>query len=613
MSLEESLRDTNAPVHPDDRAPAEAAWADKAKLGEPFEYELRMRRHDGIYRWFLARCVPAFDPSGQLSGWYGTSTDIHDRKLMEDALRASEAQFRTLSESLPDMLWISDATGQPIYQNPAWKSYTGLTSQQLATQGFSTMHHPDDTQRVLQVWEQANRMGEPFEIEMRMRRHDGIYRWCNGRTAPIKDQDGNIIRWIGTIADVHDRKVASRNNQFLADIGKHLTTSTNPQDLMWQVVEAIAQHFAVSRAGFASFDAEAGRITLYRDYHANATSLAGNYPQWWLPAEYLDQLNAGKSLVIHDFISDERTSSLYSSAFAWTGLRAGAAVPLLRHDRCVAVLFIADNAARQWADDEIELLRTVAERAWLTLESNRVHLETQVLNTLLESRVAERTHELEQSREQLRQLTSHVAQAREDERARIAREVHDQLGGALTVAKMSLAQITKRLTMDEDLAKRIEDFRNQIDELVQTSRRISYDLRPSMLDDFGLFAAIEWQAHDWERRTGILCKLDLDDEEVGLNSASRTAVFRAFQESLTNIARHAQATQVHVSAQVSGQHMLLSVRDNGCGISMDRARNGKSMGLLGMRERIREVAGDVEISSKPGEGTIVALRVPISA
>jgi signal transduction histidine kinase len=289
------------------------------------------------------------------------------------------------------------------------------------------------------------------------------------------------------------------------------------------------------------------------------------------------------------------------------------AVPLLRQDRCVAVLFIADHVARQWTESEIELLRTVAERAWLAIESNRVHMETRMLNTLLESRIAERTQALEQSGEQLRQLTSHVAQAREDERARIAREVHDQLGGALTVAKMSLAQITKRLSMDDDIAKRIEDFRNQIDELVQTSRRISYDLRPSMLDDFGLFAAIEWQAHDWERRTGITCKLDLGDVEVSLDSASRTAVFRAFQESLTNIARHAQATQVHVSAQVRDNHMLLSVRDNGCGISMDKASNGKSMGLLGMRERIREVAGDVDISGKVGEGTIVVFRVPISA
>jgi PAS domain S-box-containing protein len=611
LSLEESLQDSNAPVHPDDRRAAESAWTNNLQTAQPFEYELRIRRHDGAYRWFLARCVPSFDKAGQRNGWYGTSTDIHDIKLNEEALRASEAQFRTLSESLPDMLWIADASGRPLYQNPAWRKFIGMTSDEIAAKGFAWLHHPDEVNTIMKIWAEARHAGQPFSVEMRMRRHDGEYRWCSGRTAPVKDGSGNVIRWIGTIIDVHERRQEERNTQFLADLGAHFSQATDPQALMWQVVEASAQHFGISRAAFASFDSESLRITVFRDVHAGVPSIAGNYPQWWLPSEFLDLLNRGETISIHDLMADARTSAIYQSTFKSMGLRALVAMPLLRNGRCAALLFMADHQPRNWTSSELDMLRMVADRTWLAVESNRVHFETQMLNAILETRITERTRALEQSHEQLKQLTAYVERAREDERTRIAQDVHDQLGGALTVLKMSLAQITKRLDVKGDMTQRLDDFKLQIDELVRVSRRISYDLRPSMLDDFGLFAAMEWQGREWERRTGIVCTLRLPDVEVHLDRAGRTAIFRVFQEALTNVARHAAATEVIVTAQVQRHGLTLSISDNGNGISHETLQNIKSLGLMGMRERMREIAGDLEIRRRTEGGTIVSIHVPL--
>lgn len=201
---------------------------------------------------------------------------------------------------------------------------------------------------------------------------------------------------------------------------------------------------------------------------------------------------------------------------------------------------------------------------------------------------------------------------REDERSRMAREVHDELGGALTVVKMSLAQIMKRIDSDAGVAPRLNDLRNQIDVLVQSVRRISYDLRPSMLDDFGLLATMEWQAQEWQQRTGIACTLDLPrGVDASLNDKVRTAVFRVFQESLTNVARHAQATEVHVSARLDSNQLQVTVQDNGKGISPEALQGASSLGLMGMRERMSEVGGEVEFASEAGKGTTVIIHVPV--
>ena len=216
------------------------------------------------------------------------------------------------------------------------------------------------------------------------------------------------------------------------------------------------------------------------------------------------------------------------------------------------------------------------------------------------------------ARQQLRDLTAYLQTAREEERTRIAREIHDELGQTLTALKFDLSWLTKRLPRDNpDLAERAAVMSGLIDETIHTVRRVATELRPGLLDDLGLAAALEWQAQEFAERTGIACELRLGDEDVAIERNLATAVFRIFQETLTNIARHAAASKVQVEMERTAGELLLVVQDDGLGIAEEQAADHKSLGLMGMRERARALGGEVAFYGTPGEGTTVILRMPL--
>ena len=220
--------------------------------------------------------------------------------------------------------------------------------------------------------------------------------------------------------------------------------------------------------------------------------------------------------------------------------------------------------------------------------------------------------ELTDSREQLRHLTARVQDLREQERARIAREIHDDLGGSLTSLKMDLHQIRKDVGPDSpQLASKFHNLSLSIDQIIQGVRRIATDLRPAMLDDLGLAATIEWQLQEFEQRSGIRSRLRLTAADLPLAPETATALFRVFQEALTNVARHAQATQVEVTLQEQPDQLLLEVCDNGRGIRPAELKNGKSLGLVSMRERVQLLSGELKISGSVDQGTTVFVKIPL--
>jgi signal transduction histidine kinase len=220
---------------------------------------------------------------------------------------------------------------------------------------------------------------------------------------------------------------------------------------------------------------------------------------------------------------------------------------------------------------------------------------------------------LRKSEERLRQYAGHIQSIREEERASIAREVHDELGQALTALKMDLLWIEKRLPADSDApTEKIKSMFEMIDSTIQSVRKISSGLRPQVLDDAGLIGALKWQAREFQMRTGVRCNLDLAIDDIVLEQDRATAVFRIFQEVLTNVARHAKATRVDVELGVAGEHLVLKIADNGRGISDAELKSPKSLGILGIRERALLAGGSVEITG--GEaGTAVTLRIPLRA
>jgi signal transduction histidine kinase len=225
--------------------------------------------------------------------------------------------------------------------------------------------------------------------------------------------------------------------------------------------------------------------------------------------------------------------------------------------------------------------------------------------------LARKGAQLAESEQKLRALAAHLISVREEERAHIAREIHDELGQVLTGLKMEVAWLARRLNGDQGpLLEKTESMGQLIDQTVQTVRKISTGLRPEVLDEMGLVAAIGWQAKEFQKRTGIRCRLNLPEELGGLERDLSTTMFRVFQEILTNIARHSRATRVDVDLKSQSEHLVLEVADNGIGIGSVGRNGRRSLGLLGMQERALRVGGEVNIGSVPGHGTKVVVTIP---
>ncbi len=225
--------------------------------------------------------------------------------------------------------------------------------------------------------------------------------------------------------------------------------------------------------------------------------------------------------------------------------------------------------------------------------------------------------QIRESREQLLALSLRQNALREEERKKIALEIHDELGQSLTGLKMEMHLLNQQIRKEKEIPKLVETSR-KLDDLLQTVdgtiltvRRISTELRPPILDDLGLIAAIEWQTQEFQKRTEITCVFSANVDNVEINNDFSTAVFRIFQETLTNIIRHAEARTVSVILKKLNQRLILRVEDDGVGINFDKIRSNPSLGILGMKERARIIGGELEIFNGAEVGTVVLLTAPI--
>ncbi|MDH3460412.1 MAG: PAS domain-containing sensor histidine kinase [Burkholderiaceae bacterium] len=233
----------------------------------------------------------------------------------------------------------------------------------------------------------------------------------------------------------------------------------------------------------------------------------------------------------------------------------------------------------------------------------------QMVITDVTQRVQER-QELERSRRELRRLSASLVDTREEERRRISRELHDELGQRLTALKMELASLTSQ-RQPGALEARMASMIDMVDDTVVAVRRIATELRPLMLDDLGLNAAIEWLARDSARRMGVEITLHLADDAPPVSDEVAIALFRMVQEALTNIARHAQASAAHIETQRRASEVVLTVQDNGVGFTGQAILREDSHGLVGMRERAFMLGGAMEIGNLPGGGTRITVRLPV--
>jgi signal transduction histidine kinase len=253
---------------------------------------------------------------------------------------------------------------------------------------------------------------------------------------------------------------------------------------------------------------------------------------------------------------------------------------------------------------------------YMDIASHRITYNNTLAILSLAENVTEKVkiqEQLKKSYDDIRLLNEHLETVREEERAGIAREIHDELGQQLTAIKMDASWISARVNgSNAQMSERLASMMSLIDETVKTIRRIASDLRPGILDDLGLIAAIEWLCTEFEKRTGVKTVIQTNITDIDIDKKIATGIFRVYQEIFTNISRHAKASLVITHIELAGNWFIMSVTDNGIGFNTEEVNTKNTLGLLGMNERINMLNGYLQIDSLPGNGTKILVKIPLT-
>jgi PAS domain S-box-containing protein len=520
---------------------------------------------------------------------------LHEQRLLAEK-RQAEAKYRSLVEQIPAITYISalDEPGRLLYISPQIRRLGFSPEEWLADPGRHFKHvHADDRLRIIDEFSRARLAVRPLRCEYRLLARSGQASWFRDEASVVLDESGRPQFLQGLLVDISAAKRVEeelREHRFRLEelVTKRTAALTRANEKLrhelvdrTRVEQALQQHaddlddlYNNAPCGYHSLDAE-GRFV-----RVNDTELA------WLGysrEEMVGQMSFG------DLLANDDTSAFREKFrhFKETGLARDIEFNLIRKDGSLMPVVLNATAV---LDDQ----------------GNFVKSRT----TLFDVTERKQAEEIRQSRELLRQLSAHDDAVREEERKRIAREVHDELGQKLTAVQLEVSMLNReRCSQHPVCAEKSGSIIRLIDITMESVRTIATDLRPAVLD-LGLVPAIEWQVQDFAQRSGIKCALAIDDEDITVEGSLATAVFRILQESLTNIARHAHASKVDIAVHAAEGSLLLEVADNGIGIDKESRKKTTSFGLVGIRERVLTLGGELRIEGGPGLGTVLTVSLP---
>jgi PAS domain S-box-containing protein len=486
--------------------------------------------------------------------------DLSKRRQAESDVLASRAREALILRALPVVMYSAKPSGDfgALWVSENIEAVTGYSPRSFLDDSslWASRLHPHDHESVLMEFEKLL-LGAALATEYRWQTHSGDYRWFRDEAVLIRRSDGTPQEIVGLWTDITARKQASEVIRRQATIIDQIQETVISIDLDGHVM---------------SWNKGAEKMLGYPVEEALGKHISFIYPeedQEFLEREVIGPVKAKGS---HQVEVRRRTKS--------------------------GAVRIAQLSLTLLRDDTGSPIGIIGYSMDIT---DRKHGEEALLN----------------SRNQLAALAVRLESVREEERTRIALEVHDVLGQALTGLKLDVAWVHKRIRESIESAPhdavlaRLDSAQELLHSTIQSVRDIATTLRPGVLDEIGLEAAVEWQAREFQHRTGIACDTTIRPRNMALSPEQSTALFRILQEILTNVARHAQATTVHIRLEQSGEQVVLQVGDNGKGISGVEQSGPKAFGLLGMRLRAQQQGGDFDIQGVAGTGTTVTVRIPL--
>jgi PAS domain S-box-containing protein len=550
-------------MHPEELATVMEKWSVAMAAGQPYEGEMRLRRADGEYRWFLVRTVPLRDQQGNLVKWYGTSADIEDRQRIADALRES---VRVVIDTIPMMAWSMRPDGSVDFVNQRSREYTGLSPEQ-ALEGPRPTVHPEDLPTVMEKWLADMAAGRAHENEMRLRRADGEYRWFLVRSVPLRDEQGNIVKWYGSSIDIDDRK---RIADALRESEQELRHSEDRLRMVIGTIPTMAWSLLAD-----------GAVDFVNQRWIEYTGLS------------LDEALAESQRIVHP-------EDLPGAVAKWS----------------------VTMAAGQAHEGEMRLRRADGEYRWFLVRVVPFRNEHGSIvkwygaSTDIEDR--KRVEQVSRrAAEELQALSRRLVELQETERRALAREMHDRLGETLTALSINLAMLKETVRGDAPAMTRIEDSAALVKATAAAIENMVAELRPPMLDDHGLPAAIEWYARQFTRRTRVVVSVQASELGQRPPAEAEMALFRIAQEALTNVAKHARAKHVAITLSRSPAELVMSIADDGIGLPKSaQAPERPGLGLVTMRERAQAVGGAFSIEPLPvgaeaAGGTRLTVRIAL--
>jgi PAS domain S-box-containing protein len=511
---------------------------------------------------------------------------ISKTSLAPESHQASElthSGYRKAFELTTERVWHINLDGRVLSANTMACRDLGLSPSSVVGRTLSDLFPPSLASRFVRDNEEILATGKPkLRIMEGFRLASGERGWFQTDKVPFLDVHGNVTGILIFTFDISDYR---KTQEALRTSRIQISEAMDLARIVYWQLDSSTETFIFNDPFYAFF--------------ATTAEKEGGYVM--TREEYRKRFVYPDDVVLFDRAREKRRDYGDREFFNDVEHRIVRRDGVVRHvlARIRAIRDASGRTIRCYGANQDITDRKEAE---LLLERERVLKEIQL----------RKEKALEESREELRHLSEHLQRVRERERTRIAREVHDEVGQFLTALKIDLTCVGQGLHREQDsLLDQITAMGQQIDSAIQKVRQICSDLRPSILDDFGLSAAIEWHSEDFQKRTGIHFAVKVDPNLPSIEKRLASVLFRIFQEAVTNVIRHAEATSVRVALKQKQERLELRVSDNGKGISKKHISSPGSLGIIGIRERVRFWNGELAFRAGRNKGTTVVVSIPL--